>query len=190
MERPASYYDTVFRDSFEVILEATQIGLWDWHLPTDKVIYSKQWESILGYEVGELPQTVDSWTRAVLPEDLALAEQAIADYLEGRSASYEVEFRIVRKDGSIIWAQDKGTITEWDEAGHPVRLVGVLQDIHRLKLAEEEVKEKSEQLDFVARLANLSMWEWDLRTQTISYNDEYLEMLGYSQSEITGTVEE
>ncbi len=182
--------DAVFKNSLEVIIDATKIGLWDWHLPSGKVIYSRQWEKILGYDEGELPQTVESWEKAVLPEDLAIAEKSINDYMEGRTGGYEAEFRIVCKNGDIIWAQDKGTFTEWDEDGKPVRLVGVLQDIERIKKAEEELINQKEQLDFVARLSELGMWDWDLRTQTISYNDEYIHMLGYTQDEITGTMDE
>ncbi len=182
--------DSVFKDSLEVIIESTKIGLWDWHLPTGKVIYSKQWEAILGYDAGELAQNVTSWENALLPEDLALAENAVSNYLEGKTDAYEVEFRAVCKDGHIIWAQDKGTITEWDEDGKPIRLVGVLQDITRIKIAEEALKEKSEQLDFVAQMSELGMWDWDLLNDTITYNDEYLHMLGYTQEEITGSIEE
>ncbi len=185
-----SFYETVFKDSLELIIDATKIGLWDWHLPSGKVIYSKQWENIVGYSEGELPQTVKSWENAVLPEDLKKAEQAIEAYLAGETDSYEAEFRIVRKDGSVIWAQDKGTITQWDKNGTPVRLVGVLQDINRLKLAEEEIKENNRHLDFIAHLSELGTWDWDLPTQKISYNDEYLSMLGYTQEEITGTMNE
>ncbi len=182
--------NSVFKDTLEVIIEATKIGLWDWHLPSGKVIYSKQWEAILGYDEGELPQDVTSWENALLPEDLAKAEAAVNDYLVGKTSSYEVEFRAVCKDGSVIWAQDKGTFTEWDENGKPVRLVGVLQDINRLKLAEEALKEKSEQLDFVAHVSELGMWDWDLVNNTITYNDEYLHMLGYTQDETDGTMAE
>ncbi len=189
-KKTSSYYESVFRDSLQVIIEATKIGLWDWHLPSGKVIYSRQWEQILGYDEGELPQTVESWEKAVLPEDLALADKAINDYIEGKTNSYEAEFRIVCKNGDVIWAQDKGTFTEWDEQGKPVRLVGVLQDIQRIKTVEEQLKQQKAQLDFVATLSELGTWDWDLTTQTISYNDEYLHMLGYTQSEITGTMEE
>ena len=182
--------DPVFANSLEAIIASTKIGLWDWHLPTDKVIYSRQWELILGYEAGELEQTVVSWTNAVLPEDLPYAEQAIEDYLSGKTSSYEAEFRIVCKNGDIIWAQDKGIITEWDEHGHPVRLVGVLQNIDRIKKTEEELKRQKEQLDFVAKLSDLGTWDWDLTTQTISYNDTYLHMLGYTKDEILGTIQE
>ncbi len=179
-----------FSNSMDVIINATKIGLWDWHLPSGKVIYSKQWEHIAGYEEGELEQVVETWENAVLPEDLEMANRKISQYLEGKTDKYEAEFRMVRKDGSIIWAQDKGNITEWDENGKPVRLVGVLQDVSSIKLAEEQLKQKTEQLDFVANMAGLASWDWDVTSGSITYSDDYLKMMGYDKSEINGTLEE
>ncbi len=182
--------DPIFQNSLGVIIEATNIGLWDWNLQTNEVIYSPQWEKILGYEPGELPQDVSSWAGAVLPEDLYVAEAAIEAYISGTADKYEAEFRIVCKDGSVIWAQDKGVITQWGSNGKPVRMVGVLQNIHRLKMAEMALKEKSDQLDFAAKVSGLGTWEWDLVENRITYNDEYLSMLGYTQDETLGTIEE
>ncbi len=189
-KRRATDVATHFSKYLEILYDAARIGLWDWDLRTGSVIYSKQWESILGYNEGELPQDVSSWEKAVLPGDLALAENEISRYLAGETSAYVAEFRMVRKDGSIIWAQDKGTITERDEDGNPTHLLGVLQDVTFIKEAEEKARQNSEQLDFVAKLSELGMWDWDLTTNIISYNDEYLRMIGYTQDEITGTLEE
>ncbi len=179
-----------FSPLLDIILDTTKIGLWDWDLRTGKVIYSKQWEEILGYEEGELPQTVASWENALLPEDLKRAEAAVEDYLRGVSPRYEVEFRMVTKSGAIIWGQDKGTIAARDEKGTPIRLIGVLQDITKLKLAEEEVKKTSDQLNFVADVSQLGAWEWDLLAETITYNDHYLHMLGYTQAEVGSSLDD
>ena len=175
----------------DVIIDATEIGLWDWNLVTGEVIYSSQWERIAGYAPGELPQDVSSWSNALLPEDLARTEAVIGHYLKtGEGGHYEAEFRMVRKDGSVIWAQDKGTVTERDEQGTPTRLIGVLQDITRIRKAEEKLQEKSDQLDFVAHLSGLASWDWDLPGGAIMFSDDYLEMVGYSKDEIRGTYDE
>ncbi len=179
-----------FLNTLQFVVEATNIGLWDWHLPTGKVIYSKEWEAILGYDAGELPQTVECWERAVLPEDLPIADKAIKDYIDGKATSYEAEFRIVCKNGDVIWAQDRGVFTEFDQDGTPTRLVGVLQDITRIKRTENELKNKNEQLDFVANMAELGMWDWNIATHTIKFNAEYLNMLGYSETENESTIEQ
>ena len=187
--RTARQVPVFIADSLDIIIEATQIGLWDWHIPSGKVIYSKQWESILGYSEGEVPQVVESWENALFQEDLELTDAAIQECIEGRSSSYQAEFRMIRKDGSVIWGQDKGIVVEWDEHGHAVRLVGVLQDVTRIKQAGEELKRSSEQLEFVASISGLGMWDWDLENDTISFDDRYLDMLGYSRADFPSTID-
>lgn len=186
-DRHSNSHFTPFLDT---IIDTTGIGLWDWDLTSGKVIYSRQWEAIAGYEEGTLPQTVESWENALLPEDLAHAEKEIERHLSGELPRYEAEFRMRRPDGSVIWAQDRGVVTDRDGAGKALRLVGVLQDVTRLKETELALKEKSDQLDFVASMCGLGMWDWHLPSSTISYNNDYLEMMGYTQEEINGSLAE
>ncbi len=168
----------------------TNIGTWDWDVSSNKVIYSSEWAEILGYTLEELPQLVNTWENMVLPEDLEYANEEIHKHLSGEKPVYEAEFRMRRKDGSIIWAQDKGKVTEYSKEGKPLRFVGVLQDVTRLKKAELQLRESRETLDLAVSAAELGTWDWDILGNTIRYNDEYLRMLGYTQDEINGSMEE
>ena len=180
----------LFLDNLNFIISATGIGVWDWEIDTGKVIYSPEWEKIAGYDPGELPQTVDAWSSLVLPEDMPAFDRSVEEHIVGKTPYYTAEFRMRKKDGSILWAQDKGVATEWHTDGRPKRIVGVIQDISTLKRTENELSTKNEQLDFVARLAGLGAWDWNLVDNSILYNDEYLEMLGYQQRDISGTLDE
>ena len=180
----------LFIDNLNFIVSATGIGLWDWELDSSKVVYSPEWERIAGFEPGELEQTVEAWNNLVFSEDMPAFDKNVADHIEGKTPYYIAEFRLKKKDGSVVWAQDKGLVTEWHPDGRPKRIVGVIQDITALKKTENELSTQSEQLDFVARLCGLGTWDWSLVTNRIKYNDEYLEMLGYQQSDISGTIEE
>ena len=190
MEREESREKAFFEQNLEFIISATNIGMWDWHLPSGKVIYSREWERILGYAPGSLPQTLEAWEKTVLPEDLERVNKTIDRYINGMTPSYECEFRLVRHDGRVIWAQDRGVITEWDKSGAPVRLVGILQDISRVHLAEDRLREKSRQLDHVAKLSNLGTWDWHIGRGTLEYSDEFLKMLGYTQAEMSHSIED
>lgn len=179
-----------FAGFLDVIISATRIGLWDWELASGKVIYSEQWERILGYEPGELDQHVSSWENAVIPEDLATAEDCIQRYFRGQLPLYEAEFRMVRKDGSVIWAQDRGTVTEWNADGSPKRFVGILQEITKLKETELELYEASRQLDFLTAKSGLASWDWYVEENRVAYSEDYLRLVGYRREELRGTLEE
>lgn len=181
-----NFSDSYFSDLISII----KIGAWNWNLKTSRVIYSPEWCEILGYDVDELAQDVSTWEKMVIPEDLEYANEQIAQHLSGKAAIYEAEFRMERKDGSIIWAQDKGKVVEFDTEGKPLRLVGVLQDVSRLKNAEMQLKDSRAALDLAVNAASLGTWDWDIPGNRIKYNDEYLQMLGYTQNDIDGSIEE
>lgn len=178
-----------FTHTLDALLGAARIGLWDWHLPSGKVIYSRQWEQIAGYDEGELPQVARSWEELVYPEDLDGVYAVINSHLNGETELYETEFRMRRKDGALIWVQDRGRVAEWDEDGKPVRLMGALQDVTRLNEAEKKLAAQIRHLDFVSETAGLASWSWDIATGNVLFSPHYLEMLGYSDGEIEFTLQ-
>ena len=180
----------LLRDNLNFILSATGIGLWDWEIDTGKVIYSPEWEAIAGYEPGELAQTVESWSNLVFPEDMPAFDKSVDEHITGKTPYYTAEFRMKKKDGTVVWAQDKGFVTEWHPDGRAKRIVGVIQDVTALKKTEHELYAKNGQLDFVSHLSGLGTWDWDIVNNSIIYNDEYLEMLGLRHDIINGTREE
>ncbi len=127
-------------------LTGTSDGLWDWDLITNEVYLSPRWKQMLGYEDHELENSFNTWERLVYPEDLFDAQNAISAYLEGRSDVYEIEMRMMHKDGSLRWILSRGG-AERDADGNMIRLVGTHTDI-------TERMEESEQRQILYRIAN------------------------------------
>ncbi len=171
-------------------ISITKVGVFIWNLITDHVIYSKEWAEIVGYELNELESHVRTWESMLLPEDLKIAEANVNKYLSGEAPLYESEFRMMKKDGSIIWGHDKGKITKYTEDGKPLILCGVLQDITSIKLTEEKLRESTDILNLAIEVAEFGTWDWDVEKGIVTYNDEYLSMLGYKQEEMTNTLTE
>ncbi len=128
-------------------LEATNDGLWDWILPTDEVYFSPRWQTMLGYEVGELEASYHTWESRIHPEDREKTVQALLDHMEGRSSDYVTEQRLKTKGGEYIWVLDRGRVVEWDASGKASRLTGTHTDITRRKQAEAEIHLLWQQLD-------------------------------------------
>jgi PAS domain S-box-containing protein len=100
------------------------------------------------------------------------------------------DFRLRHKNGSVIWAQDRGRVVEFDEEGRAKRLMGVMLDVTKLKNTEETLAQKNDQLELIFKAARIGAWDWDIVRGTIKFNDVYLDMLGYTPEEITGSIEE
>jgi diguanylate cyclase (GGDEF)-like protein/PAS domain S-box-containing protein len=111
------------------VMEITREGIWDWHLPTGKVVHNRQWYETLMYSVGEVPETVDAFETMIHPDDRQLVREHLENLLQGNSAAYHSEHRLIRKDGKTIWVQDRGRVVERDAQGQPLRVVGSFTDI-------------------------------------------------------------
>jgi signal transduction histidine kinase len=86
----------------------------------------------------------DAWAKSLAPEDFERTNAEVQAALVGER-EFASEFRIVWPDNSIHYIQ-AASQTFRDEAGHPVRMVGVNYDITGRRQAEEELRASSERL--------------------------------------------
>lgn len=122
------------------VLEVTREGIWDWHVPSGKVIHNAQWYGLLGYEAGELGDDFETFGKLVHPEDAEAVMRRLEETLKGRTDTYYSEHRLVRKNGAPIWIQDRGRVVEWDAQGKPLRLVGSFADISMQKAHQRQLE--------------------------------------------------
>lgn len=117
-------------------LSGAQLGLWDWHIPSGKVVFSELWAQMLGYRLDEIAPEKSSWEKRVHPDDWPDINAALLAHLRGQSDTYRSEYRLLHKNGDWIWVLDIGRVLEWDAQGRPLRAVGILQNINQRKKAE------------------------------------------------------
>ena len=90
---------------------------------------------ILGHSAEELQRV--TFADITHPDDLAETKAAVRELLEGSRASYSLEKRYIRKDGTTIWSLTTVTLLK-DAAGKPQQFLGVIEDITRRKEMEEQ----------------------------------------------------
>jgi PAS domain S-box-containing protein len=103
---------------------------------TNEVYLSPRWKGILGYTDEELPGSFETFKRLVHPDDVEKAEVAIQDYLSGASKRYEVELRMLHKDGSERIILSRGAAIRDEPGGGFVRFVGTHVDLTETKRLE------------------------------------------------------
>lgn len=111
-------------------LKGADCGLWDWNIATGEASFDSSFFLISGYEPDEFPHHFDEWRKRVHPQDFGPIEREIQKYLSGEIKTFAIEFRFKRKSGDWMWILGKGEVTEWDEAGNPVRFMGLHIDIN------------------------------------------------------------
>ena len=126
------------QERYTLAVSAGNVGVWDWNLETNGIYIDPILKQILGYEDHEIKNELDDWGRHVYPDDAEKVMEAVRAHLEGHTPIYEVEHRMVHRDGSIRWFVARGTAMH-DDQGKPVRMVGTDTDVTERKQAAQEL---------------------------------------------------
>ena len=137
-------------------IKGGKFGVWEWSIDTDVIQFHNNWYHLIGiYDIDDKMMAED-WLKHVYDEDIPemMDMLTIAQFGMG----YVCEYRMLTQDGQLVWIRGKGEVTEWDEWGRPVKMVGTNEDITDRKLIEEQLAEK-------CRLLELSRKEADRANQ-------------------------
>ena len=161
------------QERLDLVMQATNDGIWDWDLATNQLYLSPRWKQMLGYAEEEIADHFDSWHGLLHPEDLEPAMAAVRNFLDGRTRGFELEHRLRHKDGSYRWILARG-IALRDAQGRAYRMVASHTDVterrrtaEALSLAyatlERRVEERTRALELLNSLAALVSGRVDLR---------------------------
>jgi len=131
------FYKSVER--FELTLAASQQGIWEWNVQSEACYFSPRFMEMLGYEEYGFPHEFNEWRIRVHSDEIDIIEKRLRDYVDGKSTSYGVEFRIRRKNGTYLWVRSTGVLKR-DINGVPIKMVGSLLEIEESKLKQQELE--------------------------------------------------
>lgn len=141
------------RERAALALQAGLMGAFDFDLARGALWWSPRTYEIFGVRPERFTPTAESVGACLHPDDrerfLHQRAQAIAGH-----HPLQLEFRIVRPDGSVVWVAHRGQ-TDYDAGGTPVRHYGIVMDITERRLAEQALRDADRQKDqFIATLAH------------------------------------
>ena len=175
------------RDS-ERKLDAAQriahVGWWERDFVNKRVSLSDEAQRIFGVAPVALPQWQDRWASQIHPDDRARAAEAAAAAMRG-GPRYDVEYRVVRPDGTVRVVHSQGDMA-WDDAGRPARQFGVMQDITELRKAEEERRASEARFRTFVDHATDAFFLHDDELLLVDVNRQACDSLGYSREELIG----
>ena len=153
-------------ERFAFAVEGAGDGVWDWDMRSNAMQFSHLYIEMLGYAENEFPSHLDTWMEGVHPADVARNQQTLSDYLEGKSQGYSSELRLRCRDGSYKWILCRGTVVSRDNAGKPLRMIGIHTDISERKQVEQALIAASEEADRANKIKSefLSSMSHELRT--------------------------
>jgi PAS domain S-box-containing protein len=167
----------------KMALTASQTGVWEWDLVTNKVAWSPECYEIVGMK--DFDGMFDSFSRVLHPEDvdhaLSAVKKALAEHVE-----YCDEFRIIRPDnGEVRWLVHHGH-GSYDRNGAPLVLMGTVRDITERKQIELQLLESEERYRAVVEDQTEVITRYGPDGTYTFVNDIYCRFFGKSREDLLG----
>ena len=137
LERTAELWES--RERLSMALTSSGMGTFDWNITEDKRYWDDNLHLQMGIKREDFSGTTEALFQAIHPEDRNGVQEAI-DRAFAQDVPYRVEYRVVWPDGSVHHIAARGKVHR-DDAGRPVRIIGVSWDITDRKRAEEALRE-------------------------------------------------
>ncbi len=99
------------QDKLNIALENGNIGVWEWDLRTDELIWDERMEKMFGLEPGSFAKTYMAFENLVHEEDISHVRKTIKDTLE-KNKPYETLFRTKSKSGKIKYISSKAFLNK------------------------------------------------------------------------------
>jgi PAS domain S-box-containing protein len=171
------------REQLRLAVEAADIGIFDYDLIAGDLGWDARLRALFGLPP-DAPVTYDTFLAGLHPDDRGWVDEAVRAALDpAGDGTYDIAYRTVGlQDGVERWVAAKGRTLV--EHGRPVRFIGTARDITETRRAEQEVRETEERYRLAARATNDAIWDWDLASDHIRWNEAVRTLFGYAEDEV------
>lgn len=144
---------------FELAVDGSGDALWEYDAILSENWFSPRLVQMLGYESGELTNSIGTWRAHLHPDDTDRAFTAFYDHLE-KGTAYNISYRMHTKQGEWRWFQARAKSLRTED-GKAYRTSGSVTDITERKEFERQLFEAKEIAEAATRaksefLANMS----------------------------------
>ena len=166
----------------ELALAASKIGVWEWDLQTNAVLWSPECHDIVGLK--DFNGTFEKFAELLHPDDAVRVMETVESALAQKS-DYTDEFRIIRPDGELRWLFNLGQAI-YDSNGNPVQLIGTVRDITVRKRVEESLCESEERYRAVVKDQTETITRYRPDGTYTFVNEVYCRLFGKTDAELLG----
>ncbi|MBN1530377.1 MAG: PAS domain S-box protein [Thermoleophilaceae bacterium] len=144
---------------------------------------SGQVERMLGWTPEEWTADERAWIKSIHPDDRdrVLDDE---DLLEGPGDQLKSEYRVVARDGSVLWVRDAATVIQGE--GGELLMQGLLLDVTDLKRAEDAALASEEKYRSLVETSQDLIWAIDVENRFTFVNDAVRTIFGYEPEEMVG----
>jgi PAS domain S-box-containing protein len=142
--------------------------------------YNQRWYEYTGTTLREVQG--DGWRQVLHPDHLERVEDHFRRCLQS-GEPWEDTFPIRGKDGGFRWFLSRA-VPMRDEAEKIWGWFGTNTDVTEHRSAEAALREAEERYRLAARATNDAIWDWNLATGQIRWNEAVQTLFGFAEDEV------
>jgi PAS domain S-box-containing protein len=170
------------------VLSSINDAVWSFDPRIDKLLYlNSAVESIYGRSLSDFLADLTLWRSCIHPDDRAAVDRA--DLALTQTGSFNIEYRIVRPDGSVRWLRER-THLIFDTIATPVRRNSIATDITQLEneqITKKALHQIQERFDTLTRVAPIGIFRTDTEGNCLYVNDRWCQIAGLTPEDAQGT---
>ncbi len=127
------------RDRLDLAVRVHGIGIADWSIKTDQMVWNERQEQIFGLAPGAFEGRFSDFTKRLLPKDAAAFQTGLTEAFAEHASMHCFAVGARRADGEIRQIEGAGRIF-YDAAGMPERFIATSMDVTERKNDEERIQ--------------------------------------------------
>ena len=143
---------------------------------------NQQIVTISGYTAEEWKNVSGLWMDIIHPEDRQKVQDEHERTLQS-GESFNVEYRLNAKDGRVVWVHNIASLV-LDDNNLPLHWQGILVDVTKQKLVEEQITTSEAQYHMVVEHASDGIFIVDLSGKIYEANQQTCILLGFTKDEL------
>lgn len=168
-------------EKLNLIIDGSELGVFDVNLKSGAIIASSRCHVILGYsEKRDVSQ--EDIIANIHPDDLESGKTVLEDAFT--SGILEHQLRVMWEDGSVHWVNVKGKVF-FDEKNQRERLLGTVRDITEETTFQQKLLEREEKFRLLADSMPQQIWTADPEGNLNYFNQTVLDYSGFSLNQLT-----
>ncbi|KYG83452.1 PAS domain-containing protein [Roseivirga echinicomitans] len=171
-------------DRYQLAIEGTNDVIWEYDFKKSSSYLSPQFWEAMGLKPKKNPLDKNLLAKFIHEEDREEFLQLIHHKFKTRNEEFELETRMVGKEGEILWLFVKAKILYSEGKGHPRRIVGSLSNITSLKQAQSKLRESEAKYKLISENSSDCICLQSPDGTFIFVSPSCRDIIGYDASEL------
>ncbi|MBI3794759.1 MAG: PAS domain-containing protein [Nitrospinae bacterium] len=172
-------------EMFKSLARVSPVGIFQADKAGTTTYVNDRWCQISGMTREQSVGT--GWSNAIHPDVRERVFKGWYDSVQAKTP-FKMEYRVLKPDGSIVWLFGQAE-EDLDETGAVAGYVGSVTDITDRRKTDDEIREKEERLALATVNNGVGIWDWNLITQEMVWDDSMYALYHIRREDFSRTEE-